>query len=279
MKNVRFVGLDVRARPLPWRWWKRAAKCAALADINKYLAIIDERVASGKTGSQWMLDSLERLQRNASLSEAIAATTQGIYQRQQLSQPVHEWQPSKLAEAGDWKSRWSRVGQLMSTDLITARPHEPIKLVKSILRWGNVRHIPVETDDGEFLGMISTETLLQHGDSQETLPSTCAADVMDRSPPTVTPDTTIEDALKLMTARKLSSLAVLAESEVGRYCHRTRLPQDRTQYVVRFLIQGHSSATSPLLVVASNGPLHPSPAGAGLLGYHRDAIPPHFRIS
>jgi len=186
----------------------------APADIDKYLDVIKKRVASGKTGSQWMLDSLGQLQQKASLGEAIVATTEAIYQRQQLGHPVHEWPPSELAEAGDCLHRWSRVEQLMSTDLITVRPHDPIKLVRNILRWSNIRHLPVETDDGRLLGVISPETLWERGDSREMLESVCAADVMDPHPPTVAPDTPIEDALRLMSAAKLSCLAVLVDEKL-----------------------------------------------------------------
>lgn len=186
----------------------------APADIDRYLAIIERRITSGRTGSQWMLDSMEHLQRAGSRDEATVATTRGIYQRQQTGRPVHEWPPSELSEAGDWKSRWSRVEQVMSTDLITVRPTEPIKLVKSVLLWGHVRHMPVESDDGTLLGMISSLTLLGRIDSRETLESVCAADVMEPNPPTVTPDTSIEEALNLMAARNLSCLPVVSHQKI-----------------------------------------------------------------
>jgi len=184
------------------------------ADIDRYLGIIEQRTASGMTGSQWLLDSLDRLQAGATLHEAIAATTAAIYRRQQLGQPVHEWPPCELAEAGGWKCRWSRVEQLMSTDLITVRPHDPIKLVRRILLWSNIRHIPVETDDGQLLGMISTERLWERGDAEETLESILAADVMDRCAPSVAPDTPIEEALALMAAEKVTCLAVLSNQRL-----------------------------------------------------------------
>jgi CBS domain-containing protein len=188
----------------------------AAADIDAYLGIIEKRVASGKSGSQWMLDSMERVRRNkGSTSEAVVAITQGICNRQRLGDPVHEWLPAEVAEAGTCRMRWSRVDQLMSTDLITVRAHEPVKLVKSILRWSHIRHLPVETDAGELLGMISTEYLLQRVGSKETLESVCAGDVMDPDPPTaVGPDTSIEDALSLMTANNLTCLAVLANRKL-----------------------------------------------------------------
>jgi CBS domain-containing protein len=189
---------------------------AALApsDIDKYLGIIEKRISSGKTGSQWMLDSVDRLQPQGTLNEAIAATTEGIYRRQQLGHPVHEWQPSELVEAGDWRHRWSTVEQLMSTDLITVHPDEPIKLVRNILLWSNIRHIPVETAGGQFLGMISMEKLWQRGDFGEALKDICAADAMERHPPTVTPDTPIADALRLMTTANLTCLAVLVNQKL-----------------------------------------------------------------
>lgn len=191
----------------------KAALCAA--DIDRYLGIVEQRIATGRTGSQWLLDSLERLQaQQATLHEAIVSTTQGIYRRQQLGSPVHEWQPAELAETGDCRYRWSRVEQLMSTDLITVQPDQPLKLVRNILLWSNIRHVPVETTDGQLLGMISTEKLWERGDSRERLEGLCAADVMEREPPTVSPETTIEDALRLMSAEKLTCLAVLVNQKL-----------------------------------------------------------------
>jgi CBS domain-containing protein len=184
------------------------------ADAEKYLSIVEERVASGKTGSQWILDALERMQGEGSRYEAVAALTEGIYQRQKLGHPVHRWQPSRLSEAAGSRERWTRVEQLMSTDLITARPGEPIKLVKNILLWSNVRHIPVETDDGVLLGVISSETLLEHLHSPDAPARLCAADVMERDPATVAPDTPIAEAIRLMAARDLTCLPVLARGKL-----------------------------------------------------------------
>lgn len=184
------------------------------ADIDKYLSIIEERVQSGKTGSQWILDSIERLEGESSRHEAIAATTEGIYQRQKLGHPVHRWQPSQLAEADGAKDRWSRVEHMMSTDLVTAQPDEPVKLVRSLLLWSNVRHIPVETNDGTLLGVVSSESLLAKlgpGDGDNDLR---AADVMERDPPTVTPDTPVADAIALLASRDLTCLPVLANGKL-----------------------------------------------------------------
>lgn len=183
-------------------------------DIDKYLSVIEQRVASGKTGSQWTLDSVARLQRTVSRDEAIVATTRGIYERQRVGQPVHRWQPCELGETGDWKGHWSRVDQLMSTDLITVQPDEPIKLVRSILLWSRIRHIPVESDDGKLLGMISSETLLGRGDAREMLDSARAAEVMERNPVTVTPDTPIGEALRLMSEQNLTGLPVLENDKL-----------------------------------------------------------------
>ncbi len=184
------------------------------ADIDRYLAVIEERVASGRTGSQWILDSIERLQGEGTRSEALVATTEGIYQRQKLGLPVHKWQPGQLSEAGDTRNRWSRVEQLMSTELITAQPGEPIRLVKNLLLWSNIRHIPVETDDGALLGLISSETLLEHVGSSGDSAGLCAADVMEHDPPTVTPETPIAEAVRLMVTRDLTCLPVLAQDRL-----------------------------------------------------------------
>jgi CBS domain-containing protein len=184
------------------------------SDIDKYLTIIEERVKNGRTGSQWILDSIERLKGEGSRYEAIAATTEGIYQRQKLGHPVHRWQPSRLSEAGDSMSRWSRVEQMMSTDLVTTQPDEPVKLVRNLLLWSNVRHIPVETGDGTLLGVVSSESLLGKLGPGEDNADLCAADVMERDPPIVTPDTPVADAIALLSSRDLTCLPVLANGKL-----------------------------------------------------------------
>ena len=187
----------------------------AQTDIDRYLGVIEQRVDSSRTGSQWMLDSLQRLQNQGSAGEALVAITQGIYSRQQAGDPVHTWQPAEAAEAGGWRQRWSRVDQLMSTDLITVRPDDPLTLVRHILRWSAIRHLPVENDNRELLGMISTDTLIERIQNHSVSSEMCAKDVMDTAAPaTVTPDTTIRDALQQMSAGKLSYLAVLANAKL-----------------------------------------------------------------
>jgi CBS domain-containing protein len=102
----------------------------------------------------------------------------------------------------------------MSTDLVTAQPDEPVKLVRSLLLWSNVRHIPVESDDGTLLGVVSSESLLAKLAPGEGEAELCAADVMERDPPSVTPDTPIADAIALLGSRDLTCLPVLANGKL-----------------------------------------------------------------
>jgi CBS domain-containing protein len=102
----------------------------------------------------------------------------------------------------------------MSTDLVTAQPDEPVKLVRSLLLWSNVRHIPVEKDDGTLLGVVSSESLLARLASGDGEADQCAADVMERDPPTVTPDTPVADAIALLDSRDLTCLPVLANGKL-----------------------------------------------------------------
>jgi CBS domain-containing protein/gamma-glutamyl:cysteine ligase YbdK (ATP-grasp superfamily) len=213
----RSVSADVLLRetllPMAHRGLQRAE--LAPSDIKRYLDVIEQRIDSGRTGSQWMLDSLQHLRGTGTAGEAMTAITQGIYSRQQRGDPVHTWQTASLREAGGWKERWSHVEQLMSNDLITVRPDDPFTLVRHILRWSSIRHLPVENDKGELLGMISTDTLIERVHDQSVSDTMRARDVMDaRTPATVTPDTPIRDALQRMTEDKLSCLPVLANGKL-----------------------------------------------------------------
>ena len=47
-------------------------------DIDRLLGVIEARVKTGKTGSQWMLDAYQKLGNEVSKDEALIALTAGI---------------------------------------------------------------------------------------------------------------------------------------------------------------------------------------------------------
>ena len=159
------------------------------ADIDRYLDVIEERVRSGRTGSQWQLSSLSSLAGRGPQSERLSAVTAALVRREETGQPVHAWDPARLDEGGGWKQNYLSVEQCMDTDLVT-----------------------VEDADNRLVGIVSQRALLRlvgsyHPEQLDgPLP---VSEVMQANPVTVTPETSTLEAIELMRRHRISCLPVV----------------------------------------------------------------------
>lgn len=182
----------------------------ATEDIERYLGIVEARVRSGKTGSQWILDSFNTLKKQSSPEEAIIATTAALWRRQQTDQAVHEWSLAQLTEAGNWMNRFGTIQQIMSTDLLTVNEHDLIDFLAHLMSWRNIRHLPVENEQGELVGLITSKQLVKHYSQNCDRPDILAAkDIMIRKIVAVEPETPTSQAVELMRRHNISCLPVL----------------------------------------------------------------------
>ncbi len=182
------------------------------ADIDRYLDVIEERVRSGRTGSQWQLSSLASIAGRGPLSERLSAVTAALIRREETGQPVHTWDPARLDEGGGWKQNYLSVEQCMDTDLVTVNEHEPVDLVAHLMDWNQIRHVLVEDADNRLVGIVSQRALLRlvgsyHPEQLDgPLP---VSEVMQGNPVTVTPETSTLEAIELMRRHKMSCLPVV----------------------------------------------------------------------
>ena len=185
-------------------------------DISNYLSIIEARVESGRTGSQWMLDSFNELSKSGSKDEAIIGTTAGIYERQQKGLPVHKWQPIKGREGGSCANYFWRIDQIMSTNLYAVNQNDYIDLVGKIMDWRQVRHVPVEDDDGHPVGIITSGILVSYFSNviETGQKKTSIKEIMLPNPVTVKPDTLTLDVIELMQKEKIGCLLVEHKSKL-----------------------------------------------------------------
>jgi len=186
-------------------------------DIDRYLGIIEARVESGRTGAQWLLDSLAGMRADRTMAERLAALTAGTLTRQRSNRPVHEWEPVVLSEAGGWQRSFLRVEQYMTTDLCTVHQDEVIDLAASLMDWRRVRHVPVEDDRHRFVGLVSYRALLRYmardlsRGQGDPVP---VSKIMCRNPITVTPSTSTMDAIRLMRREKIGCLPVVLDGRL-----------------------------------------------------------------
>jgi len=190
----------------------------APADIERYLGVIAGRVESGRTGSQWLLHSLAAME-GADTRDAIAgALAAATVDRQWEGKPVHEWTPAKLEEGRTGRSRDLRIEEFMTTDLFTVRAQEPIDLVVNLMDWKHIRHVPVEDEGGQVVGVVSWFEVLHHfarADTRDRAESVAVSAVMKENPVTVPPETPVLDAIALMRREKLAYLLVVKEGSLA----------------------------------------------------------------
>lgn len=186
------------------------------ADIDKYLGIIRKRCQKERTGSTWILESYSKLRKKGSHEESILALTEGIYQRQKTNIPVSDWADVSFKETTNLADKFSKIGQVMTKDLIIIGEEELIDLARNIMLWSNIRHVPVENDKGELVGIISSENLLSYfgGDRQAMGQEATAGEIMERDMVTVGPDTATEDVISLMRERETSCIPIVEKGRL-----------------------------------------------------------------
>ena len=195
-------------------------------DIDTYLGTLEERVRSGRTGSQWQLSSMASFGRKGPLSERLSAVTAAINNRQQSGDPVHTWEPAKLAEGGGWKQNYLTVEHCMDTDLVTVQADEPVDLVANLMVWNNIRHVLVEDADHRLAGVVSQRALLRlvgtyHPEQMEG--PMAVSEVMAKNPVTVEPETPTVDAIELMRRNRWSCLPVTKNGALVGILNETQL--------------------------------------------------------
>lgn len=182
------------------------------AEIDRYMTVIEERVRSGQTGSQWLLSSMSEMSKDGTKDEVLASLTAELVKNQQEGLPVHTWPLARLNEGCMSKPNYLRVEEFMTTDLFTVHEDEPVELVVNLMDWRHVRHIPVEDEQGRLVGLISCFEVLRQLERNmiegEKEPMAIAS-IMNREPLTVRPDTLTLDAILFMRRQKVDCLPVV----------------------------------------------------------------------
>lgn len=181
------------------------------ADADRFIEVIQQRIEKGKTGAQWMLDSLETMDPRAKPNVRMRTLTAAMKTNQEEGLPVHQWESAKIPERSDWIDNYKTVEQFMVTDLFTVRPEDVLDLAASLMHWRHVRHVPVENDAGELVGLVSHRDLLEWlalgklPTSRETI----VREVMKTDLLTISPTTETLIALQLMRDRNIGCLPVV----------------------------------------------------------------------
>ncbi len=185
---------------------------------DRYLDVIAERVQRDQTGSQWAISSLAAMAREGgNRDERLRALVAGTISRQRSGQPVAEWDLGSLDEADGWLSSYRSVSQFMETDLFTVRSEDIVDLAASLMEWEGLRHIPVEDDDGQLVGLVTNHDLLRlvgRRFDRGAMAQVPIADIMRRDPICVTPETTTREAVEIMRRHRVGCLPVVRDGKL-----------------------------------------------------------------
>jgi len=180
-------------------------------DAERYLDVIRERVARGRTGAQWVLDSLEAMGDAGRADERYRALTAAMVELGEKGQPVHTWPLATVKGTDDIRASYRTVGQIMTSDLFTVHPEDLVDLAASVMDWEHLRHVPVEDERGRLVGLVTHRQLLRmvgNGRREDDKP-VAVREIMRRDPVTVGPETSTLDAIALMRDRKVGCLPVV----------------------------------------------------------------------
>jgi CBS domain-containing protein/gamma-glutamyl:cysteine ligase YbdK (ATP-grasp superfamily) len=186
-------------------------------DIDRYLGIIEERVRARRTGSQWQLNSLAEMSKDASRGERLSALVAGMIRRQKEGKPVHEWSLATLDEAySPNRMQNSFVEDYMSTDLFTVHEQETVEFVAYLMDWQHIRHVLVEDERHRLVGLVSHRSLLRHLAARDAVPEggVPVGEIMVRDPVSVPPDMPTVEAVQLMRTHKISALPVVRDDQL-----------------------------------------------------------------
>jgi CBS domain-containing protein len=137
--------------------------------------------------------------------------TAAMKKNQEASLPLHEWKLAEVPKQPDWIDNYKTVEQFMSTDLFTVRPADVVDLAACLMHWKHVRHVPVENDDGELVGIVSHRDLLEMfaRGGMEKANGVIVRDIMKQNLITASPETPALEALYLMREKGIGCLPVV----------------------------------------------------------------------
>lgn len=185
-------------------------------DINRYLGILRDRVSTRRTGSRWALESLNDMKGRGTEDQRLRCLVSSMVTQQIRGRPISEWTLAEFCDQTNWRDSYLKVSQFMTTDLFTVRPNDIVDFAATLMDWRHIRHVPVEGDDGELVGLVSHRDLLRlvangriGGEHKVTVD-----EIMTRNPITLNSDATTVEAIRLMRESGVACLPVVDDGKL-----------------------------------------------------------------
>lgn len=187
-------------------------------DIDSYLGIIEERVSSGQTGANWIINNYSSLMKeNSSKEQTLAAITTAMIKNQKKGEPVHKWGRARMEDLEHWQPSSLIVEEFMTTDLFTVQKDDIIEFVSELIDWRRIRYVPVEDEKNHLVGLVTMRMIFKEYskffNNEEDVPQT-VDEIMIRNPITVHPEASIMEAMDIMDSQKIGCLPVVKNNRL-----------------------------------------------------------------
>jgi CBS domain-containing protein len=180
-------------------------------DAEHYLSIIEKRIRSN-TGSRWIVNAFRKLTKEKSVPEALKSLVATMYERQEKKYTVDAWRLPRGDEFETPEEKLS-VGDRMSSKIITAQDIDSAELVLKMMLWRDIHHTPILDDNLDLAGLLTwTDVQKYLGDPK--LSKQGIRDIMQKEVITAPPEMLLEEAKKLMIAKKIGCLPVMKENKL-----------------------------------------------------------------
>jgi CBS domain-containing protein len=181
------------------------------ADVEKYLTIIENRVNSNN-GSQWLIKNYRELSKTKTKFEAAQILTSQLYEKQEHNYPVGSWSLLNESDVIVDKNSYF-VKHVMSTDIFSVTREDSLKLVKSIMTWKKIRHMPVIDETKKIIGLI-TDTDIKGLSNQAIEAGISVEEVMTKDLITISQYESVEAAKALMISNLINCLPVVEKGKL-----------------------------------------------------------------
>lgn len=181
------------------------------SEIDRYLSIIERRAMTRENGAVWMTRNFRKMAACYGTGVAVQELTKEMLLRQREDNPVHEWQDVDCKNLYAVGQNKTTVGRVMKTDLFTIGYEEPIEIVRSIMAWKKIRHLPVEDTEGRLIGLITATNLKALAPDADGL---AAIDIMVSELITVEEDCSLHDAAALLKKHGIGCLPIVKSDKL-----------------------------------------------------------------
>lgn len=179
-------------------------------DIEDYLTCIEQRVLHHQTGAIWQVQNFRRLREKYSIDAALCRLTIAMLERQQSNEPVYNWSPVDMNTTIPININQDSVGKIMTTDLFTVSQDEPAPLVKSLMEWKKIRHLPVEDVNGTLVGLVTATNIAAIEDCSRLL----VREMMVKELITAYPEMLLTEAAQLMKSKGIGCLPIVENGKM-----------------------------------------------------------------